>query len=338
LPGYNTIATLNYDLTKSLRLADYQPATASNLIDSALRGSHTIATYIKNETLDFKFTLQELNQMAGADEASIEVWQGDKKVYVTAVADDGNISADGIVADPKITSVIIPSLAEGEYQIRVNIKNNEMLIRRIESTQKLITFLDHLYPVDNSRYHDLIPDIIERPATVYGGGGVFTFVAQSVSGRQTVTVDDESIVIKDPKTGYATKTRQWSPGLRRITIPINDVYLTSNAGLSFSPEQYFDPKMGVATTTDLDNIDDRDFVIANYPQATTVDGWLVASQTITEPFVYKNDQDRIRFVLSLPGLADNRRTIKIKEIEVVLERDPMTFAKVWDKIIHVIKR
>jgi hypothetical protein len=95
--------------------------------------------------------------------------------------------------------------------------------------------------------------------------------------------------------------------------------------------------MGIASTSDLDSIDDRNFVIANYPQAGTVDGWLVASQTIEEPFVYKNENDRIRFAMSMPGLSDNRRLIKIKEIEVILERDPITLSKVWNKIINLIK-
>lgn len=330
------IATYNYDLSNVMRLDEYQPSASPTVISSGLRGSHTLYTYIKNETLDFVFSVQELNRYVGEDECLIELWQGTRKISSQKLDDDGNVVADGKASPVHQLKLRVPDLAEGTYQIKIVSRNEEHLIRRIETTQHLLTFNDHIYLSDNEEYRRAIPDIIEEPTTLYGGGGAFTVRTSHQAGYQTLTVENEKLNITEVQTEYATTSTSWPTGLRRIVSPRNNVFIKSNGYFSFAPEQYFDPTLGVANVNNLKSLDSLSYVIATYPKKESTGGWITASQTVSVPNLY-TENNRVRFLLNLPGLAENRRVLKIKEIEITFEKEPVTFSSLWDKLSNRFK-
>lgn len=328
-PDPKRILTYSYDLTGSLFLPNYQPANQETIIAHTLRGSHEFYTYIKDEPLAMSFALQELNRKAGVDNAKIEVFHGNDKVFSVAIADDGNTGADGIAGTVTTTEINLPNLTEGVYRVVYSTKDDETLIRSITTRQKYLVFTNHVYLADNVEYS--FAGVNEQPTTVYTDSQKISVSTSHINGLQEVRLGSQSGTIERIKQNLSLeKTTQGA--LETIVLPRNDVTITGRF-FSFTPEQYFDPRMGSKDFMDVsaDQLGNYDFIIGNYPIAQIDGDWLVASQTISVPQLY-TEKGTIRMALNAPELKNNRRVLKIKSIDIDLERDPITLTKVIDKL------
>jgi hypothetical protein len=329
LPDPKKIVAYNYDLTGSVLLPDYQPANQETTTAHTLRGSHEFYTYIKNESLVMNFALQELNRKAGVDNAKIEVFHGDDKVFSEAIADDGNTDADGSASLVTTTRINLPNLTEGVYRVAYTTKDDETLIRSITTRQKYLVFIGHVYLADNAEYS--FAGVNEQPTTVYTDSKEISLSTAHVNGLQEVRFGSQSGKIDKIKQNLRLeKTTQ--NALETIILPRNDVTI-SGRYFSFTPEQYFDPRMGSKDFAEVSagQLDNYDYIIGNYPIAQIEGEWLVASQTVTVPQLY-TEKGTIRMALNAPELKNNRRVLKLKSIDIDLERDPITLTKVIDKL------
>jgi len=59
------------------RLSGYRASTAPRKVTLSLRGTHRLIAYVKDETLQFSFSVQDMNRLAGADPVIISVWPED---------------------------------------------------------------------------------------------------------------------------------------------------------------------------------------------------------------------------------------------------------------------
>ncbi len=322
------IAVYDYELPELRVFPDYQPALDRTEITKGIRGAHEIYTYVRDEPLDFTFTIQDINRHARADDFSIVVYRGPEQLLSMPVSDDGVSVASGTASARRDISVFIPEPAEGVYRISIESRFDEIFIRKISTRQHWVVFADHLYLTDNEEYRDAMPDIVESATTVYSSGTNYQFRTAHRAGLQTVRVESDEVVLADPHepVSYSSEDRS-DRELQRIVVPKNDVYLQTDGFFAFTEQQMFDPRFS-ASASALTNggipLDDFDYLIARYPEPVREGDWLVARQTVEVPALSTHEDNTIRFFIGLPGLAEADRLFKIKAIDVLLERSPLT--------------
>lgn len=332
LPDYQKILVYNFDLSQYFRLKDYQPSDKITEINEGLRGSHEIYTYIKDEPLDFTFYWQDINRHYGKDDFKIEVFRGQsdgEKIKTLEIKDDREIAATGKASALKEINLKIPNLKEGLYRIKLEIKNDEIFIRKIESKQHKIVFANHLYLADNNEYLDALPDLKEKPAVIYSNGNNFTFRTAHQKGFQSVRVENESLNLEEVNKEYFTKRTEWPAELKEIYSPKNDLYISASGLFAFSKDQFFNPT--VVTINEQTDLNNFDYVISYYPMKAREDNWLLATQTVEAPYLY-TENGITKFIINLPGLPENRRLLEIKEVDVLLERESFNFKNFFPRL------
>ena len=50
------------------------------------------------------------------------------------------------------------------------------------------------------------------------------------------------------------------------------------------------------------------------------------------PHLYYNKDNKARFIITMPGLPEGGRTLKVKEVTVLFEKEPITIRQIFSKI------
>src|SRR3989339_850303 len=74
LKSLDNFAVYNYPLNRRFLLANYQPPAQRTEFNRTIRGAHSFYTYIKDEVLDFSFTVQDINRSDGPDPLIISLY------------------------------------------------------------------------------------------------------------------------------------------------------------------------------------------------------------------------------------------------------------------------
>lgn len=88
------------------------------------------------------------------------------------------------------------------------------------------------------------------------------------------------------------------------------------------------------TNADLDGID---YLITEYTNPTESNGWKKSSATFNFKNAYIDEDEMIRFMLTAPGLKENGGVIKIKQIDIIFKKPPLTKDDVILKIRKFFK-
>lgn len=323
-----------YDYRVDRIISNYAPATAPTVIDHALRGGHTLYTYLKDEDLDFQFVKTDLNRYAGSDSVTIDVYRQKtgEKIYTQTIADDGDEGING-VNSAQTGQIRLSGLSEGVYRLVIS-GNNDFIINSITTAQKYVVFYRNLFPADNEEYiSDIIPG--GKPTLLVTDSMTLRFKTDHPAGLQTVTAGTQKVNIAAVNTYYGVQLA----GLSTISIPQNDVLIEGSGLFAFSEGQYFYPfplnVTNVNTETDINSLD---FIISNYIPPVVSGDWLVKAQAYDIDSLYRDDQGKIRFRLSAPGLSARGGSIRISKIRVVFEKPPLTWDNFRDRLMNFAKR
>ncbi|MFH1509280.1 MAG: hypothetical protein ABIE68_03895 [bacterium] len=331
LPGENkNVAYYNYDdFISDRRLADYSPTDETYVINEALRGSHTIYTYIKDENLDIKVQKSDLNRYNGQDELNIRLFSGAREIFAKTIDDDGINDNSDVPGKIQATQVKISkeSLPEGIYRIELD-TSDDVLIRRIETKQNKLVFANKIFLAENVNY---LPteSVKDEPTIVYasiypelGKTEVETPRAESL---QTITFDNKSIKLTEPNTKYDISQLVDATGITKISVPDRDIKIESKGFFAFSDQQYFYPlPPNYSRLSDTTNLDKTDYIIANYVKPTKLadDRWQ-NSITFNYDDVYIDQNNTLQFALSAPNLENNNNSVAISQIKLELIKDPL---------------
>lgn len=330
LPPIDEIAVYNYELPYDYKIKNYFPADNEYAINKTLRGSHRFYTYIKKETLNFHFLIHDLNRHQGDDYLNLEVYRGKELIYSDFLGDDGNVSDNFKFSDPKEMAVFLPDLPEGVYRLELTTPSDDIVIRRIKTTQKLLTFINSIYLGDNVGYSDEFQAERTMPTNLYSNGHIFSAFTTHKEGLQVINFAGRGM-LKVEATHQEFK-QTLSYGFGQINIPKNDIRLSTKGLLAFSKESFFNP--GLVTLADGEefNQDQINYVITNYAMPAAEDNWKIVETDFNLANYYTLD-NKLHFVLSLPNLEAGQQGINLSEIEVKLERAPLD----WQTIVKYFK-
>lgn len=327
-PPTAKIITYHYDeLLKTVNI-DYQKSDKILKISHALRGFHTLYTYIKNETLDFVFSFVKINQSPDTDLFNIKVINNktDQLVFQDNKLKEKNFHLE------------IPNLEEGVYKIELDI-SDDLIIQEIQTKQNKVVFGKKLFLAQSPEYFPNInPE--EIPVTFYSTGKNLYITTFHPQGLQTLKINSRNYHIDEiqKKYGLGKKVLQ-SEGLSMIHSPKSNLLLESDGFFAFSLENFFYPKPpNIVKLNEVTDIEKFDYIIAEYnPKLSEKNGWKEAQTKFDLSKLYL-ENSKIKFMLSAPGLRDHMREIKIAEIKVTLEKEPITLKNFWPRFKNFVRR
>jgi hypothetical protein len=338
-PDPTAVLQYNYALSSHLEMPGYQKSHKTIEINKSMRGSHEIYTYIgQGEDLNFIFTIQDINRHAGADFLKITVYDSKgEKVNEVSAPDDGEAKATGRVFPERRHQLLMENIPFGIYRLVINIPDDDIFIKKIETFQHLVMFKKNIYLTDNEEYKIILGDKSFTPTTIYTNGSVVKARTAHENGLQTLRVGYRNLNIDEK---HVLKEIETTNEITSIVSPKNDIYIQSNGFFAFSKDQLFDPNFSLVMDLDkIKDVEEYDYIFADYPQAQLVDGWLVAETSVEVPYLYFNEnKDKVvNFIFSLPGLPENNRVLKIKEMTIHFEKEPFTLDNFFPRIKNWLK-
>lgn len=337
LPPLDELRAHNYDLSDHIKLRDYKPSDKRLEINNSLRGPHEIIAYVENEPLDFKFSFQDINRHKGADNFSITVSRGGKKVLEKKVSDDGISKASGDVKDPKEVEIYLEKPAFGVYVISIQAKDDDIFIKNISTRQSLVMFSNHLYFADDDEYK-VLEGVTSKASSVLFSGQTLSARTSHKGALQTITIDKKPLIVKEINKEYVFKRNKTQIGILTVAIPKSDAYLSTDGFFVFDSRQFFNPDLGAVLNLGADVPENINYVITQYPKLIDLgDGWLKAEAEFSGQELYRDDKGQYNFILQIPGLPENKRILKLRKIEVEFTKESITLFNLWTKIKTKLK-
>ncbi len=339
-PSFSQIANYKYDLSSIWELPGYHKDSSLRMVSSSIRGSHAWYTYIgPDEELYYRLTLQDLNRHDGADDVHITVYNSVGGIIHEQVSgDDGVEIANGEVTPERVAEVRLDDLPFGVYSVQVDIADDDVMIKKIESTQSYFSFRQHVYLTDNQEYESVLQKKSFSGTTLYTDSTQIRFRTAHDNGLQSVFVNGKAYAIT--ATHELIRVDDLS-GISEVKIPQNDVYIEGDGIFSYSQSNFFNPSSAFAS--DLESVGDVDtynYIIAQYPEKKEENGWYVAHGSFEVPKLYMGNQNspEARFIISMPGLHENDRTLYIKEINITFTKDSITVENFFKRLFKLIER
>lgn len=328
-PDVRTTLTYNYTLPLA-HLAGYRPADKATVVPVSLRGSHSIKTYIGDgETLSFLFTIQDINRHKEKDQFKVIVSDGTKNVFSKTLEPLGETLATGIPSPESVVVVEKSGLPEGTYTVNIQTED-DVFMKRIETRQRYVMFAKSLYLAENSEYAAVLGDGTFSPSTVYTDGTALEALTSHPAGIQVITAGRALLKVGTVKE---TASVRLADQVTKVVVPQNDVKLTGDGYFAFSNEQMFSVPPDYAQYVPGMDLDGNKAIIAHYPQPKKEGDWLVATVTLDQGEVYTTKDHKIRFAITMPGLAENGRALKVRQVKIILEKDPLSVGRVWNKLV-----
>jgi len=328
-PFLGSVATYKHDIEREMILEGYQPPEEGADIQKTLRGFHRFYTYIKDEPMEFRFWLQDVNRHAGDDYVSIDVYHKDEIIHSQFVKID-EITGDTLAMSETVEELLLlEGLSEGVYRIDLVTPSDDIFIRRIKARQKHVSFLNKLYLGDNVGYSDEFDEIRNAPSSVYSNVKYFSAETSHVEGIQALRVEDAFLSV--PKTHQKFYFDTFF-GEKTIRIAKNDIILEGNGLFSFSKDSFLNPEILSLADGVGFNEDSIKYVIANYSDSVQYnDGWK-KKEIVFDVGKYYTKGRKMRFILSVPYLQDNDEGVLLSNIRVRLEAPQLTFGNIINGI------
>lgn len=324
-PPRNEISTYQATIENPFRIDGYFPSQNLQTIDASLRGHHEMKTYIKNETMSFKFDYMDMNRDEGPDQLSIVVFNENNEPIADVMADDdGNVSTNAYPSELKTVELNIQSLPEGVYKIVMNAPR-DIFFRKIFTTQQKIIFLNSLFIGDDVAYHE------SPQSTIFWTEAKrLSFQTRHAEGVQTVRVADESITIQEPYGYYTQEITK--AGLSSVFVPLGDLEVISDSPLAFTRDQFFRPDpVRLLPHTNLDALK-INYILASYSPPKEVGDWKVATVSFENSEMLL-DKDSWKLSFSTPEIKDLNKEVYIKEINMKWIRRKMF----WKDVLKMFK-
>jgi hypothetical protein len=307
------------------RLPDYEPAAEPWEQEMSLRGRHRAYVYVKDETLNLTFTVQDMNRQLGADAVIVTVYAlgGMEPLARAVLNDDGNTAADQKSSGLRTVSVTAAGLAEGAYQVEFTAPA-DIFIRRIRTAQSRLVFAERLYLGDFVGYSDRI-----TPATVWTGAGRLSALTAHEEGLQDLAVGDRSLSLVEPLVP-AVLRQDPSRAVVPVTSPRRDVLLTADGVFSLTAASWFNPLPlpvdWYLTAADLE-ANGIDYLLADYAAPRTHGESKIVTAQFRADQLARTENGQWRFLVAVPGTDSSQAEFRIQSVSFTFRREPFRW---WD--------
>ncbi|MDB5178658.1 MAG: hypothetical protein JWN01_601 [Patescibacteria group bacterium] len=299
-------------------MSGYKPATAETVVSTPIRGKVTMYAYLANEPFRLAVEKRDLNWYKDPDVATVKVYKDTDKVFETTIGDDGNTNDDhhpgaSQQADIKNPGPGLPEA--GVYKIVIDAPDDS-IITKIATNMHKITFEGPLHLAGN---HEVYGDVVPPTASVDIFTNATDVSAQAFSrSAQTLIAGGKSVPLTQSQTFINLAS---TPQISAIKAPKSDIVINGVGYFAFSQDQFFEPTpyhiLQITGPKDLEKVD---YVLTNYkPPKQLGDGWVEVEREfdLSGAVVQKG---KLSWVISAPGLADNKRSIEIKDIQMTLTK------------------
>jgi len=318
LPPLNKVGVYHYEINEPYFLPNYKAKDEYQELNYSLRGAHTFYTYLKDESADFIFTLEDMNRTVGKDAVKINFYdRNNSLIFSDSMIDDGNPEDNEVIAIPRIFKFQTPKLPEGVYRLEIN-TTDDVFIRQIKTKQQYLIFINKIYLGDtlNSSFKS------DNNIKLFTNSKQIKAVTPHKEGLQTLFINSDKLKLEEVYTQYNYINNK---NKAVLLSPKGDVLLQSNNLWFFDENNFFDPRIKrVAKNRDLEGLN---FVIADYQpnQEKKVDFNLYNA--------YK-EKGKIKFIISAPGLDIDKNQIDVEEIKIIVDRTDFS----WDNFKKFISK
>lgn len=297
------------------------------LINNTLRGGHTLWTYVTNAPLEMTITKQDLNWYDGPDKLVIEVYSLNSELKGSAIIpDDGNESKTKNLGPLQHESLKIEGLEPGAYKLELK-GGSDLLIRGIEINQAKLVVDSAIYLTGmNPAYFE--DGLAFDPVRLYTKNfttGQVKFRTWHNPGLQQISIQgngfETEVDISKVQTDFSISLEL---GDYQLSIPSQDVLISSEGYFSFTPDSFFLPQRCKVIDLKYDLAwlrESTDYLIVNYRDYITPvedNGWYVAEATWNKEDLFIED-DKLSFCFNVPHLSiteESMRVIPIDWIEI----------------------
>lgn len=306
-PASGEIAVYNHDFYPDYKMADYEPNKEPYIFDHPLRGPFKFFTYLKDEDLDFRFMVSDLNKNKESDTADVDIYRDGRLIHSQHLDDDGITGDSGRIKEDRKIGVKLVNLPEGVYKVELK-AGDDIITKKIETNNKKMAFLNKIWLADNNK------DNIR----IYTDSKFIA--AQTVNpGRlQKIKIGDDEMQLKNTFDQERVKTDY---SFKEISLEKDDVILAGDGVFAFSQDYFFNPavkKINNNTEVDKDGIN---YVLADYRSPEVRGNSKIAIIDFDLNNVYQ-EKGRYGFLVSVPGLLAEdgmEDGLLIKNIRINLE-------------------
>ncbi|HNZ86244.1 MAG TPA: hypothetical protein PLD95_01015 [bacterium] len=328
LPG---IAAHDFNIGEHFFIRDYKKSDKQIEITNCLRGEHKFYTYIKDEPLDFTFTVYDINRTEGSDHVFIKIFDNTEKIIYSKMLEDNDIKTDGANENPNYISIFIPNLKEGTYRIEF-LSNDDNIIRNIKTSQSKISMIDRVYLCDNPEYAYKFFNLELKPTELYAVGNTISFYTAHKNGLQDVSINGKKLRISEQHKWYNFNN---GSQMAKIYVPKNDIKISTRGIIALSKELYFNPE--ITNLKNYSESQDIKYFIAQYKiPEKTIDNWQ-KNKIYFDLEDAKIENGNLKFIISSPDLKFGNETIKIKNISIKLtSNEKITKKQAYKRLINPI--
>lgn len=316
LPVQDGIALYNHNLDKEYLIDSYEPSQKKSMLGYPLRGEYQFFTYIKNEDLDFKFTVSDLNRNKVSDEIDLNVYYENKPIYSRRLEDDGIADDSGRVKEDRDVGINLSNLPEGVYKVEFK-AGDDMITRRIETANSRISFINKIWLADNGK-NDL---------NLYTDSKSITAQTTNPGRLQKIKIGDQEIRLKNTFEQVGVMTDY---SLKDIRLEKDDIILSGDGVFAFAKGHFVNPSFRKINSNTEMYKDGIDYVLAEYKTPEAGKKSNIATLDFDLKGAYR-ENGKYGFLISVPGLRVEDGPddgLIIKKIEVDLEgKDIFEFLK-----------
>ncbi len=328
LPDLDKIAVYNYDLDYEYIIEDYKPSEEEQNIDYSIRGPFSFYTYIKDENLNFDFSVLDINQNKDKDDIILNLYYDGELIDSVNLEDDG-VSGEDIYPHPSrkrndIRNIKIESkgLPEGVYRIEMKV-NDDIVTKNIKTTQSKIAFINKLWIYsDNGTNISLFTDSRKLNAQTVNPGNL-----QNIDIKYQISnISNDNLSIGET---YKLFSIDLDSGVKEVMLEKDDVIVSGNGVFSFSKDGLFNPKIKIVDASLDINNDNVDYILARYNFPKKENGWKVAEVNLDFANAYREFYKN-SILISVPGIRlddEIEDYVELDEIQVELEGTSL-----WEKI------
>lgn len=281
-------------------------------VRASLRGQHDFWFVPMNGRIDLSLVLQDMNRSRQTSTASLRLMRDAELVWADSVSFGGR---DDAKPSPLIEKTLaFEALPPGVYRFSV-LADDSIFLREWTTLAKHWVIGPRVYFADEIGYSTSTPSV-----RTWTNSSFLEVKTLHPEGRQVVQLGSATTTIQET---HATVLLERSDsdvgGATRFSAPKGNVWTLGDGYMSWSQEALFFPQ--VRRFTDQTRLKDEGVsaVATSYaPPERLQDGWYRSRTT----FSLDADRDRLKLILSAPGIGRREGSVDVRRIQVIFRRPP----------------
>lgn len=281
-------------------------------IRASLRGQHDFWFVPVNGRIDLSMVLQDMNRSRQTSTASLRLMRDAELVWADSVSFGGR---DDARPSPLIEKTwAFEALPPGVYRFSV-LADDSIFIREWTTLAKHWVIGPRVYFADEIGYSTSTPSV-----RAWTNSSFLEVKTLHPEGTQVVQLGSATATIRETHATVLLERRDVDVGgAAPFSAPKGNVWTLGDGYMSWSQAALFFPQ--VRRFTDQTRLKDErvSAVATSYtPPERLQDGWYRSRTT----FSLDPDRDRLKLILSAPGIARREGSVDVRRLQVVFRRPP----------------